>query len=583
MKTWIFSFGHFLVFIYPILTVVIGLIIGIISANGEVWILTLLMIFLFTGKNIKRVFLLLGIGFGCGYTLLKKPAAPTLPMDEIQLFFKIKEIQKVSKKSIRCRVTGQWKSKESHPLILYFPPDFTPSLDTIYTVKLRLQRVEGAVLPGGWSYADYLARQGIFLQGFVKNIPRKVMKTSPSLRQKYRSHFLDSIENLDIDPGLKHLMQAMIWGDRSQIDPSMIEDFRRSGLMHILAISGSHLALLFWVLLKILWIVHHRFRKYKIIFALAVLWGFSWLVGLQGSVLRASLMLSFYYLSVLLERRPDFLQSCLLSIVVILCLDPWQLYDVGFQLSYAAVLGMYFFSKPIFERLDLRNKFLKYTVGLALAGVGAQLGVTPILLYHFHQMNLLSVMTNIFMVPLGELVIFLGFLQSFLGVFFPSFLYVALMFEALAKVFTSLLSHLGFGLWEGVAFGAIEAFLLSLAVVCIFIYIKNKKMYWLFHSGFCLLLMLCCHSVLNFKESQLHHLSVHEYRNDLLILDRRGRQAIVYAPEAKNIDFLISRILPEYAVFIRGKVDIRFYPKEAKTLRIKDKVLNLQKSLDRYP
>lgn len=138
----------------------------------------------------------------------------------------------------------------------------------------------------------------------------------------------------------REFTKGIILADRTEMDQETVRDFRDSGMMHILAISGSHMVIIFAVILLVLnFIVPPKYRRHKIIVALILIWCFAIFIDFGSSVVRSCIMISAYYIFILLQRKTDLLHSMALAGLIILVLNSNQLFEVGFQLSFAADLA----------------------------------------------------------------------------------------------------------------------------------------------------------------------------------------------------------------------------------------------------
>jgi competence protein ComEC len=136
------------------------------------------------------------------------------------------------------------------------------------------------------------------------------------------------------------------------MDTGVSADFTKTGLVHFLAISGTHMVIIFWLLMTVLKrSIPLKFKNIAVIISLILIWIFAVFIDYGSSVVRSCLMLTFYYVMVLLQRKPDLLHSMALSGLIILIADTQQLFDIGFQLSFLAVFGIYWLNRPILNCL----------------------------------------------------------------------------------------------------------------------------------------------------------------------------------------------------------------------------------------
>ncbi len=268
-----------------------------------------------------------------------------------------------------------------------------------------------------FDYARYLERKNIKYQIYLsKNIvsaERNDLDVADRVRQ-YRLEVLKKIDRSEMSGKTKEFLKGIILADRTGMDADTVQDFNRSGLIHFLAISGTHIVVIFGIFYFIMvYFIPLPFRKYAIIFSLGCIWIFAGFIGFGNSVLRSCIMLSVYFIFVLLQRKPDLLHSLSLSALIILVLDTQQFFDVGFQLSFAAVLGIFWLNQPLlrhFPRQD--NYFKKLFFTTITISLSAQLATLPLVLYYFHQFSFISIIANFIIVPFSEVIIVFSFLMT---------------------------------------------------------------------------------------------------------------------------------------------------------------------------
>ncbi len=221
------------------------------------------------------------------------------------------------------------------------------------------------------------------------------------------------------------LLDSMLLGGRDELDEPVLEAFQRTGTLHLLAISGQHLAIicgLFWFLLARL---ARLPRRVAIAAVLAIAVGYCLLAGATPSVVRATIMIGVFLLGKLVRREPDTLNSLALAAVVILVLNPGDLANVGFQLSFAAVLGLCLVFPPLREMTlraapGLRVRFDSgwlararlVVVEALLLSVAAWVATAPLILYHFNLVTPGLVLANLVAVPLVWLLLTGGVLLA---------------------------------------------------------------------------------------------------------------------------------------------------------------------------
>ena len=227
--------------------------------------------------------------------------------------------------------------------------------------------------------------------------------------------------NRDFKIGLSEsnlaLVRQLVWGDKTQIDSDLQQAFQISGTTHVLSVSGMHMALLFAMINFILDTVFvkpkHSKRKLGV---LPLLWVYAFLTGMSPPVLRAVAFFIFFLIGQLVFKRTVLLVHALMAVGLIqLCLNPVQLWDIGFQLSYLAVLGLavvYPSIKSFYENLPKWQQWPLDALGISLSST---LTTYPIILYHFHSFAPWFLVGNLLFLPLFSLLMYLLFGMVFLS------------------------------------------------------------------------------------------------------------------------------------------------------------------------
>jgi competence protein ComEC len=301
-------------------------------------------------------------------------------------------------------------------ILLTLPKD---SLFTKFREGQRLlihadpQLVPKSLNPYQFDYGEYLRNQNVFYRislkknfaiiGFEENIDFYIGKLRENLSRSFDIH--------GYDPGVKEMLNALLLGQRQDMEKSITENYTKTGVIHILAISGLHfgvLYIIFGFLLKPLERFGSNGRLLRLVLILGVLWLFALLSGMSASVVRSVVTFTFIGIGLYINRNSNIYNSLAASMFFILLFAPNFLFDVGFQLSYGAVIAIVAL-QPVYKRFPKSKyiivNYLFETIWLSLA---AQLGVLPLCLFYFNQFPLLFLLANLVVVPLSTLVLLLG-------------------------------------------------------------------------------------------------------------------------------------------------------------------------------
>lgn len=336
-----------------------------------------------------------------------------------ELVEKDKSFKATASVDLLCN-NGSW-IKSNGTIILYFKKD-SSFPDLFYGSQLiinkPLQEITNSRNPGGFDYKRYSLFQGITHQVYLatsigsgKENEFEVLSTT--IKKPVRQ-FINTIRAKVLNILRKNIMgekelglaEALLIGYKDDLDKSLVQSYSNTGVVHVIAISGLHLGLIYWLLTWLFKPLQRRKLKWlRPVFILTGLWLFSLLAGAQPSVLRSAVMFTCIVLSDSLERRSSIFNGLALSALLLLCINPFWLWDVGFQLSYAAVLSIVIFMQPIYHLFYIRNKLFDFIWKLNAVTIAAQILTLPISIYHFHQFPTTFLLTNFVAVPLSSLIL----------------------------------------------------------------------------------------------------------------------------------------------------------------------------------
>jgi competence protein ComEC len=317
--------------------------------------------------------------------------------------------------SVQAVRWGHSISKASGKILLYFQQD-SAAQHLHYGNQLllykALQPIKNTGNPGCFDYQRYCTFQGISYQVYLKRGDYIALKIeNENLFRKYLLSTREKIVALlkKYIPGPKEagLAEAMLIGYKDDLDKSLVQSYSNTGAVHIIAISGLHLGLIYWLLMLLCKPLSKRAAGKLIqpVIIIAGLWLFSCIAGGSPSVLRSAVMFTCLVIGAHVNRKTSVYNSLAASAFLLLCYDPFWLWDAGFQLSYAAVLSLAVFYKPIYNLLFIPNKILDAIWKSVSVTLAAQILTVPVAVYHFHQFPNLFLVANLLAVPLSGIVI----------------------------------------------------------------------------------------------------------------------------------------------------------------------------------
>ncbi|MES2777134.1 MAG: ComEC/Rec2 family competence protein [Bacteroidota bacterium] len=279
--------------------------------------------------------------------------------------------------------------------------------------KKPLQPIQNAGNPGGFDYQRYCAFHGLYYQVFLKGneydvTGEKVITPFRQMLFDLQQWVLQSFQKFI--PGSREagVAEALLIGYRNDLDADLVQSYSNTGVVHIIAISGMHLGLIYG-LLVLLFRPLGKSKKVLIIRAVTIislLWFFSLLTGAAPSIIRSAIMFTVLVLGETQKRKASIYNNLASSALLILLFDPFALWDVGFQLSYLAVLSIAIFATPISNLWYHKNKWVRKFWQLNAVTLAAQILTYPIVAYHFHQFPNLFLITNLVAVPLSSFILY---------------------------------------------------------------------------------------------------------------------------------------------------------------------------------
>jgi competence protein ComEC len=307
----------------------------------------------------------------------------------------------------------------------------------------------------------------------ILNLQRKAL----ILREKLLKRLADS--------GVKgetfHVISAITLGSRDNLDPETTQSFTRTGTLHVLAVSGGNIAVIF-LLLNFLFYFLKKHRAGVTLHTLIILsgiWGYALITGLSPSVLRAATMFTFIAVGNNFSRKPDIYNSLAASAFLLMCLNPSLFFDVGFQLSYAAVISIVFLQPVIYKSCYCKHWIVDRVWLILSISLAAQIGTLPFSLYYFHQFPSYFWLSNTVVVPLVSVLLYLTF---FVIATVP---YVPLLGLPIAHFlswigdqmleFLKIIEKMPFAVIENLYPQAYQLILMSLSIILAAIFVIYKK------------------------------------------------------------------------------------------------------------
>lgn len=323
---------------------------------------------------------------------------------------------------------NNWKVNERTQITLFYK-NYKNSANTNYKDSIFLG--QGITILGKlnkieikdsikFSWEKYLYNKRIQTKLITNST--KILRTSTPLLSTIRKYITDKAKAIFkkyVNHEYAPFLIGTILGDRSEISPETTDHFTKSGLLHILAISGANMVVIASSIMFISKLIRLSFFK-KVLIIIVTILSYTYLVGYEASIIRASIITILTMLALILGRKRDSVALLLTSGLLITLHDPFSIYDIGFQLSFLSVAGILLISPIIDELFNNKSNFLTNTFSITFSVL---LAIAPITLYHFKQFSIVSILSNFLALPVSTLIMSLGMICVWLSLLFKKMIY----------------------------------------------------------------------------------------------------------------------------------------------------------------
>ena len=449
-----------------------------------------------------------------------------------------------------------------------------------YKAEIYLNKVKANAQDFGFDYQKYLGRKQIYFQGYAPNSFQVAEKENLTFSEKIKQKRLEVLQNIDqakLSEKSKEFTKGIILADRTEMDRETVEDFSKSGLVHILAISGSHMAIIFWLILLLLKpIFPANFRNVPIVISLIFIWLFAIFIDFGSSVIRSCIMITAYYFYVLLQRKPDLLHAMAISGLAILIFDTNQLFDVGFQLSFIAVFGIFWLNEPILKYLPKpKNTVQNFFVNVISISIAAQLATLPLVIYYFHQYSLISVIANLVVIPFSEVIIIFALLMTILLGFGYEISWLNALYDSGVQLVLKVIhffASLDVFFFKNIPMHWSEVIVLFSMIYFLRRFLTRHHLKSLIKVGFLVILFLMLRIGFNYYENSKSEILVHEFFKEKIISVKEKDKVVFFVKNSKNLEKQKKYIIEPYLVARRvNDFKIIFVPQNVKFLVINEK------------
>jgi len=329
--------------------------------------------------------------------------------------------------------------------------------------------------------------------------------------------------------GLAGLM-AVTMGDKSALTGEIRESYSDAGGMHILAVSGLHVGLI-WIILERIFLFLTYIpggKRVRSVLIIIILWFYAAIAGFSPSVCRSVTMFSLLSVSSALSRDRNSVNIVLLSALILLMINPAQIFEVGFQLSYLAVIGIIAIQPLLAGLCTTRYRIIRRMVDLSSVSIAAQIATFPLSVFYFHQIPVYFLITNLAAIPLLSCIVGLFIISTpfFLAQCLEKpFLWILENLTQLMNRIMELISSIPGSTVNGLQMPVSKVVLVYLLIFFLLFSLKYRSIIYMMIIIILLSVLLLLSSVLLFKEKRLHRMIVPHFRGGTLITFVHGREA----------------------------------------------------------
>lgn len=461
-------------------------------------------------------------------------------------------VQKPKTMQLQLRVDeykqhGNW-AKARENVVVYIRLDGlrqVPEAGQRIIFSADLQPIRPPMNPEEFDYRRYMQRSGFYAtalvgKGAYEVVDEAALPFYKSIPLRLQKGLLNVFKKVNIDGQELAVLMALTIGDTQLLDSDLRQAYASVGIIHILSVSGLHVGLLYALLTYALFFL--RGKRYKVILkAVAILiglWLYAAVAGFSPSVTRATVMFSFVLFARLSGRQASTLNAVFASAFFICLFNPLSLFDIGFQLSYLAVLGILSFYSKLSGLIALKNPILRGVWSICCVSFGAQLAVLPLSVFYFHQLPTYFLLANMLVIPLvavATYLIVLLLLLSFIPILAVGVGYLLNICIWMVNYTVAAVQGLLCAAIADIYISPLHLVLCLLAIVFLMLVVHFRKRALLLSLIGCVVLVLALGFAYSIKTGRQQQLVVFctDYASVMAIID--GRKALCIKDD-KNFD-----------------------------------------------
>lgn len=410
--------------------------------------------------------------------------------------------------------------------------------------------------PNQFEYATYLKNKQIYAQVYLDSEEITYQATPEKsvwyYAAKVRKRIVDHLQKSGFDAKALPVAMALILGQQQDIDPNITKEYQYAGAVHILSVSGLHIGSIVLFIHFLLRPIpnNQRGRFLKLWVSLSLLLVFGVLAGLAASVVRSITMFSIIAIGQYLNRSTSIHHTLVVSMLLILLFQPYFLFDVGFQLSYAALFFIVWL-QPMFQAFWIpNNRIIRFFWNILTVSFAAQLGTFPLSVYYFHQFPGLFFITNLLVLPLIGVIMFLGVVVMLVAVFgtVPVIIYQPLVVGILFMnaIIHQVASFESF-IFTNIPFNSLLLVASFVFIVAMIFWLKKRTFLRTVAVLFAVVFFQVCFFIIKKEYEATQEWVVLNTSKQTLICERIGNSIEVFVPKKQMKNHSNNRVVQNYA------------------------------------
>ena len=445
----------------------------------------------------------------------------------------LKNIIKISK----VKSNGMW-SETTGKIMLYQRKDSAQKIlkyGDLILVKGSPSQVKPPSNPNEFDYKGFLGLKNIFGQDFTtgehiniyqNSSPNFLMGISISIRERLTQTITHKIKGHNE----RAIALALILGVKDDLDSEIKQAYSAAGAMHVLAVSGLHVGIIYLVLVFSLgWLRHKKNgRLIYLLVVLSVLWSYALITGFSPSVLRAVTMFSFLLIGDSYYRKTNAYNNLAISAFILLLTNPFYIMSVGFQLSYLAVIGILYLQLKIHNWFTFNNYIANKAWAIMSVSLSAQIATFPLTIMYFHQFPTYFFVANLIVIPAAFLILSLGFamlLSSPISIVSNPLAFILESLINWVNKIIFLIENIPYSTISNISINPLQAVLIYLVIVYMLISFAKKKLSYLKISAMILML---------FTATRVHQFTVQSQQEKIIFYHIRGANVMDFIKGFKH-------------------------------------------------